>query len=82
MKLWQMRKERRACQRFERHIESLGLALARGEARFYLDLRVELLEALVEQTGGSELTERYRSRLAVSKAKVALQPPVRMVRAS
>lgn len=77
MKLWQIRKERKACERFEHHIEGLRLALARQqEPRFYLGLRVELLEELVEQTGGTTLTESYRAQLAFLKQMVALRPSV------
>ena len=78
MKLEQIRKERRACERFEYHIEQLRLAIARQqEPRLYLELRVELLEQLVEQTGGTQLTEMYRAQLAYNKGLVARQAVMR-----
>jgi len=69
-----IRKEARAQQAFQKHIVLLRIDMSqRAVARRHLDCRVELLEQLVEQTGGSQLTDIYRTQLATLKRQVVLR---------
>jgi hypothetical protein len=67
-------REARARARFEHHLRRLELELAMGSPRRYLDPLVELLELLIERTGGNLYTAGYRQKLALAKARVLSQP--------
>lgn len=68
------RKEASATRAFQKHIVLLKIDLGQQNlARRHLDCRVELLEQLVEQTGGSILTDTFRTQLATLKRQVALR---------
>jgi len=68
------RKENAAQQAFRKHIVLLKIDMSQPSvARRHLDCRVELLEQLVEQTGGSQLTDTFRVQLAALKRQVALR---------
>lgn len=58
---------------FEFHLCELRRDMTRGVPVKHLWVRVELLEELVERTGGSVLTERYRVALCEAKKHVALR---------
>lgn len=68
-----------AQQRFERNIQLLQLELRMGTPRRHLDVLVELLEILVDQTGGSALTEVYRVQLSEAKRVVAGRSNLKLV---
>jgi hypothetical protein len=68
------RKEALAQREFQKHIVLLKIDLGlHNVPRRYLDCRVQLLELLVEQTGGSQLTDAFRLQLAALKKQVALR---------
>lgn len=78
-KLW---REVRAQKAFEVHARRLTRELESGLTPLeYLELRVELLEQYVEQTGGNLLTQEYRLMLADLKKGVALQTDKRRSKA-
>lgn len=58
---------------FEHHLFELRQDMNRGVPVRHLWVRVELLEELVERTGGSLVTEAYRVRLCEMKKCVALR---------
>lgn len=51
-----------------------------GTPRRHLDVLVELLEVLVEQTGATLLTTQYREELTALKRLVATRSNVRLVK--
>jgi len=61
---------------FEHHLFELRVDLKCGVSVKHLWVRVELLEELVERTGGTVLTEAYRVALADVKKMVALRAHV------
>lgn len=68
-----IRKAHCAQRAFEYHIGELHIDLGHGTAVKHLWVRIELLEELVERTGGTVLTEAYRVALADAKKAVALR---------
>ncbi len=68
------RRESAAVRSFQKHIVLLKIDLGiQNVMRRHLDCRVELLEQLVEQTGGSTLTDCFRGQLATLKRQVAMR---------
>lgn len=65
---------------FERNASRLRLELSMGTPRRHLDVLVELLEVLVEQTGATLLTTQYREELTALKRLVATRSNVRLVK--
>jgi hypothetical protein len=65
---------------FERNASRLRLELSMGTPRRHLDVLVELLRVLVEETGGTQLTARYRAELADLERAVATRSNLRVVR--
>lgn len=65
---------------FERNASRLRLELSMGTPRRHLDVLVELLRVLVEDTGGSQLTAQYRAELADLEAAVATRSNLRVVK--
>lgn len=68
-----LRKAHCAQRSFEYHLCELRLDVERGVPVKHLWVRVELLEELVEKTGGSVLTEAYRVALGDVKKLVVLR---------
>lgn len=68
-----LRKEHCAQQSFEFHLCELRRDIEMGVPVRHLWVRVELLEELVEKTGGSLVTEHYRLGLCEVKKLVVLR---------
>jgi hypothetical protein len=69
-----MRKEAIAVRSFQKHLVLLKIDLGQKNVmRRHLDCRVELLEHLVEQTGGTIVTQLFREQLAGLKKQVTLR---------
>lgn len=65
---------------FERNASRLRLELSLGTPRRHLDVLVELLRVLVEDTGGTLLTTQYRTELAELEQAVATRSNLRVVK--
>jgi hypothetical protein len=77
-----VRREYLAQQEFERHAQRLRLELDSGIASLeHLDLRLRVLELLIEQTGGNLITQQYRRELESIRTSVSLQTEQRRKRA-
>lgn len=64
---------------FERNAGKLRIELSLGTPRRHLDVLVELLQALLEETGGTLLTAQYRAELAELREQVARRHHLRVV---
>lgn len=65
------RAQQMACRRFENRMQQLILEINVGTERRHLDVLVELLDELVEQTGQTLQSAEYRTQLASAKRRVA-----------
>lgn len=72
-------RQHRAQQAFQRNVAKLWLELRSGTPRRYLDVLVELCEALLPECGSSQLTNAYRSELAEAKRQVSQRSNLRLV---
>ena len=68
-----LRDQEKAQREFTEHLCALHADLGMRVPVRFLDLRVRLLEELVEKTGGSLVTEHFRLKLADLKKQVALR---------
>lgn len=75
-----VRLQYQAQREFEKHLAALHDDLGLRVPVRFLELRVQLLEQLVEQTGGSRLTTAYRVQLSDVKKLVALRAQERRAR--
>jgi hypothetical protein len=73
-------KRHQACAAFERNASRLRLELTMGTPRRHLDVLLELLRTLVEETGGTLVTEQYRAELAQLQAAVHQRSSLRLVK--
>lgn len=74
-----LREQEKACREFERESAALRLDLGLRVPRRFLDVRVRLLEVLLERTGGNLMTEGYRTTLSELKRSVALRRSLTVV---
>jgi hypothetical protein len=77
-----IRLQHKASQEFERNLAALHDDLGLRVPVRFLELRICLLEQLVEQTGGSLLTTGYRVQLSDAKKAVALRAQERRTQSS
>lgn len=75
-----VRLQYQAQREFEKHLAALHDDLGLRVPVRFLELRVQLLEELVEKTGGSLLTTAFRVHLADAKKAVALRSQERRTR--
>lgn len=73
-------KRHQACSAFERNASRLRLELSMGTPRRHLDVLLELLRTLVEETGGTIVTTQYRAELAELQRAVATRSNLRLVK--
>lgn len=72
-----LREQEKSCREFESELKALYDDLGLRVPVKFLELRVRLLEQLVEKTGGSLRTQDYRVSLAGAKKCVALRAEAR-----
>lgn len=65
---------------FERNASRLRMELALGTPRRHLDVLLELLATLIEDTGGTALTTQYRAELAELQNAVKSRSHLRVVK--
>lgn len=68
-----LRDQEKARREFVEHLCALHADLGMRVPVRFLDVRVRLLEELVEKTGGSLVTEHFRMKLGELKKQVAIR---------
>lgn len=75
-----MRKEQAAREAFDRNLERLYFEIKMGTPRRHLDVLLEFLDSLVQETGDNLYTEHYGRLLAEAKRRVSTRTNLRLVR--